>query len=422
MLNPLELNADERAVLDWIDTRSEAMIETVKAWSAINSGSRNAEGLERMRACVVTAFGELDDARIDAVDLQPSTVVEPDGRVHEQAFTPSFRCRIRPQAPIRIAMTGHHDTVFPVSSAFQTTKLWDADTLNGPGVADMKGGILVMLHGLLALQRSPWKDQVGIDVLISPDEEIGSLGSAPVLAELGARADIGMTYEPALADGSLAGARKGSGNWSLKLSGRAAHAGREHHLGRNALAAACAFGLELDGLNGRREDVTFNLARIDGGGPPNVVPDNAVVRFNIRVKTENDRIWVLAELERLLDMVRIRDGIGAELYGGFTRPPKPMSPANAKMFDWTRAAGSSLGLDIRWQDTGGVCEGNNLWAAGCPNVDTLGVRGADIHSDRESVKLSSFAERAKLSAVMLMKFARGEFDAREARALVQQQD
>ena len=422
MLNPLELNADERVVLDWVDTRSDAMIETVKAWSAINSGSRNADGLERMRGCLVSAFGELDDASIDAVELQPSTVVEPDGRVHEQPYTPSFLCRIRPEAPIRIAMTGHHDTVFPLSSAFQTTTLWDDDTLNGPGVADMKGGILVMLHGLLALQRSPWKDQIGVDVLISPDEEIGSLGSAPVLAEIGARADIGMTYEPALADGSLAGARKGSGNWSLKLSGRAAHAGREHHLGRNALAAACAFGLELDGLNGRREDVTFNLARIDGGGPPNVVPDNAVVRFNIRVRTDNDRIWVLAELDRLLDMVRIRDGIGAELYGGFTRPPKPMSPANAKMFEWTRAAGSSLGLDIRWQDTGGVCEGNNLWAAGCPNVDTLGVRGADIHSDREMVKLSSFAERAKLSAVMLMKFAQGRFDAREARALVQQQD
>lgn len=147
------------------------------------------------------------------------------------------------------------------------------------------------------------------------------------------------------------------------------------------------------------------------------MPDNAVARFNVRVQTENDRIWVEAELERLLDEVRVRDGIEAELHGGFTRPPKPMSPANAKMFEWTRAAGTALGLDIRWQDTGGVCEGNNLWAAGCPNVDTLGVRGADIHSDREIVKLSSFAERAKLSAILLMKFARGEFDAREARAL-----
>lgn len=230
-----------------------------------------------------------------------------------------------------------------------------------------------------------------------------------------------MTYEPALADGSLAGARKGSGNWALKVSGRSAHAGREHHLGRNALAAACQFGLGLDELNGRREGVTFNLARIDGGGPPNVVPDNAVARFNVRVKTENDRTWVEAELERLVDEIRVRDGIEAELHGGFTRPPKPMTPANARMFEWTRAAGGTLGLDIRWQDTGGVCEGNNLWAAGCPNVDTLGVRGADIHSDREIVKLSSFAERAKLSAVMLMKFAKGDFDAKEARALAREQ-
>ena len=411
-----DLNADERAVLDWIDARADGMIETVKDWSAINSGSRNADGLELMRARISEAFEELG-GEISAIDLPSTTIVDPDGTVREQAFTPSFHCRLRPQAPVRIVMTGHHDTVFPADSAFQAPQLWDGDTLNGPGVADMKGGILVMLHALLGLERSPWKDGIGVDVLISPDEEIGSLGSGPIIAELGAAADIGMTYEPALADGSLAGARKGSGNWSLKVSGRAAHAGREHHLGRNALAATCQFGLGLDELNGRREGVTFNLARIDGGGPPNVVPDNAVARFNVRVQTENDRIWVEAELERLADEIRVRDGIAAELHGGFTRPPKPMTPANARMFEWTRAAGSALGLDIRWQDTGGVCEGNNLWAAGCPNVDTLGVRGADIHSDREIVKLSSFAERAKLSAVMLMKFARGEFNAREARAL-----
>ena len=418
MLKNVELNAEERAVLDWVDSRADHMIETVKDWASINSGSKNPEGLETMRAKLGEAFAELG-GEISAIELPPSKAVLPNGQVVEQEYTPSFHCRIRPQAPIRIVMTGHHDTVFPKDSDFQSCTCWDDDTLNGPGVADMKGGILVMLHGLLALERSPWKDEIGVDILISPDEEIGSLGSAPILADLAAGADIGMTYEPALADGSLAGARKGSGNWSLKVSGKAAHAGREHHLGRNALVAACEFGLGLDELNGRREGVTFNVAKIDGGGPPNVVPDNAVVRFNIRVAEENDRIWVEAEMERLLDEIRVRDGIDAELHGGFTRPPKPMSPANAQMFEWTKAAGGALGLNIRWQDTGGVCEGNNLWAAGCPNVDTLGVRGADIHSDREMVKLSSFAERAKLSAVMLMKFAQGEFDAKQARALAQ---
>jgi glutamate carboxypeptidase len=388
----------------------------VKTWSRINSGSRNADGLEAMRKALGEAFAELD-GEVSAVELQPSTTVELDGEVREVAYTPSMKVSKRPDAPVRIVLTGHHDTVFPKGCGFEDWRLTDADTLNGPGVADMKGGLLVMLHGLLALERSPWRDKVGYDVLVSPDEEIGSLGSGPVLAELGAKAHVGMTYEPALADGSLAGARKGSGNFSLRCRGKAAHAGREHHLGRNAIVAAADFARRLDALNGAREHVTFNVSRIDGGGAPNVVPDLGICRFNVRVKTEEDAVWAKAEIEKLVQLAGRRDGITADLHGGFTRPPKPMSPANRRMFEWTRTAGSAIGLDIKWNDTGGVCEGNNLWATGCPNVDTLGVRGSDIHSDREIAKLSSFAERARLSAVMLMAFARGHFDAAEARAL-----
>lgn len=416
MPEKLDLTSDERAALDWIDSRADGMIATVKDWVRINSGSRNAEGLEAMRAEIGRAFAETGGTA-RAVELKPVTSVSPDGVVGEQVFTPSFHLSVRPEAPVRIVLTGHHDTVFPKDDSFQDWRLLDADTLNGPGAADMKGGILVMLHALLALGRTRYASQIGYDVLISPDEEIGSLGSGPVLHELGRKAHAGMTFEPALADGSLAGARKGSGNWSLKVAGKAAHAGREHHLGRNAIAAASSFALGLDSLNGQRDGVTFNVARIDGGGPPNVVPANAVVRFNVRVGDAGDQAWVLAELDRLTAETAARDGISAQLHGGFTRPAKPMTPANARMFEWTRAAGSAIGLDIRWKDTGGVCEGNNLWAAGCPNVDTLGVCGAAIHSHDEIAILSSFPERAKLSAILLMKFASGQFDAREARAL-----
>jgi glutamate carboxypeptidase len=410
------LDAEERKVLDWIDTRADHMIDTVKTWSKINSGSRNPDGLEAMRGKLAEAFRELE-GEISAVELQPSQMVEANGEVRDIEYTPSLKVSKRPDAPVRIVLTGHHDTVFPPGCGFEDWRLEDEDTLNGPGVADMKGGILVMLHALLGLERSPWADQIGYDVLISPDEEIGSLGSGPVLMELGARAHVGMTYEPALADGSMAGARKGSGNFSLRCLGKAAHAGREHHLGRNAIVAAAEFAAALDQLNGRKENVTINVSRIDGGGAPNVVPDLGICRFNVRVKTEDEAAWVKGELADLVKAANARDGITADLHGGFTRPPKPMSPANARMFEWTKTAGSAIGLDIRWNDTGGVCEGNNLWASGCPNVDTLGVRGADIHSAREIAKLSSFAERAKLSAVMLMAFARGRFDAAEARAL-----
>ena len=415
-LAAFELDSSEQDVLDWVDSRADHMIETVKRWSSINSGSRNPDGLEAMRKELGEAFGELG-AKVDAVELAPSQTVELNGEVKDIVYTPSLKVSQRPDAPVRIVLTGHHDTVFPPGSGFEDWRMVDEDTLNGPGVADMKGGLLVMLHALLALERSPWADQVGYDVLVSPDEEIGSLGSGPVLMELGAKAHVGMTYEPALADGSLAGARKGSGNFSLRCRGRAAHAGREHHLGRNAIVAAAEFARQLDALNGRREDVTFNVSRIDGGGAPNVVPDLGICRFNVRVKTEADAVWATSEIKTITAAVNAREGITADLHGGFTRPPKPMSLSNLRMFEWTRASGAALGLDIRWNDTGGVCEGNNLWASGCPNVDTLGVRGAHIHSDREIAKLSSFAERAKLSAVMLMGFARGRFDASEARAL-----
>ena len=412
----LTLDRAERDVLDGVDGRADGMIATVKDWARVNSGSRNAAGLERMRALIAEAFAETG-ARIEAVELAPSLTVESDGEIREIAYTPAMKAVMRPDAPVQIVLTGHHDTVFPAGCGFEDWRLLDADTINGPGVADMKGGLLVMLNGLLALERSPWAGQVGWTVLVSPDEEIGSLGSGPVLAELGARAHLGMTYEPALADGSLAGARKGSGNFSLRCRGRAAHAGRAHHLGRNAIVAAAEFARRLDDLNGRREQVTFNVSRIDGGGAPNVVPDLGICRFNVRVGTEEDAAWARAGMDEIVAAINARDGITADLHGGFTRPPKPMSAANLRVFEWTRAAGAAIGLDIRWTDTGGVCEGNNLWAAGCPNVDTLGVRGADIHSDREIAKLSSFAERARLSAVMLMAFARGRFDAAEARAL-----
>lgn len=415
-MTDISLDQDERKVLDWVESRGDHMIDTVKAWSRINSGSRNLDGLETMRSVLSDAFSELE-GDVSAVELKPSTTVELDGDIKEVPYTPSMKVSKRPEAPVRIVLTGHHDTVFPKGCGFEDWRLLDDDTLNGPGVADMKGGLLVMLHALLALERSPWASQIGYDVLVSPDEEIGSLGSGPVLMDLGAKAHVGMTYEPALADGSLAGARKGSGNFSLRCCGRAAHAGREHHLGRNAIVAAAEFARGLDLLNGQRPDITFNVSRIDGGGAPNVVPDLGICRFNVRVKTEDDALWAKTEIEKLVRAADARDGITADLHGGFTRPPKPMSPANQRMFDWTRTAGQAIGLDIKWADTGGVCEGNNLWASGCPNVDTLGVRGADIHSDREIAKLSSFVERAQLSAVMLMQFARGRFNASDARAL-----
>jgi len=332
-------------------------------------------------------------------------------------YEPAVHISVRPEAPIKLVLTGHYDTVFPKDFHFQSPTYVDDDTVNGPGTADMKGGIIVMLEALKALEMSKHAHKIGYDVLLSPDEEIGSPGSAGQLRKLGQTAHVGLTFEPALADGSMAGARKGSGNFALIIRGKAAHAGREHHLGRNAIAAMAKFIVELDTLNGAREGVTFNIAKVDGGGASNIVPELAIGRFNVRVKAQDDDLWVTEQLNALTANMNAIDGISAELTGGFTRPPKPMAPANKVVFNWVKQAGACLGQDIRWAPSGGVCEGNNLWAAGCPNVDTLGVRGGNIHSDREYIKLSSLAERTKLAALIMLKLASGDFDAHAVKAL-----
>ncbi|WP_233346961.1 peptidase dimerization domain-containing protein [Hyphobacterium sp. CCMP332] len=209
---------------------------------------------------------------------------------------------------------------------------------------------------------------------------------------------------------------RGSGNWSLKVSGKAAHAGREHHLGRNAIVAASQFALGLDALNGQQDGVTFNVARIDGGGPPNVVPANAVVRFNVRVNDGEDQAWVLANLERLTAETARRENFCRPVWwfhtSGQTHDARQC--ADVRVDEGGRfGSGPRDQMECHRR----VCEGNNLWAAGCPNVDTLGVCGGDIHSHDEIVLLDSLTERAKLSAIMLMKFASGEFDAKTARKL-----
>jgi len=414
----LTLTRQEQRLIDGLDDQQADMLNTVERWSAQNSGSHNREGLTAMRGLLAERFAALP-GKLTEEALPDGECVGIGGEIENIKYQPALQMRVRPDAPVQIVLTGHYDTVFPQDFHFQKSIRVDDDTINGPGTADMKAGLRVMLTALQTLEGSENAQKIGYTVLMSPDEEIGSPGSAPILAKLGKRSHVGLTYEPALADGSMAGARKGSGNFSLVIKGRAAHAGREPHLGRNAIAAMAEFVMGIEQLNGQREGVTFNIAKIDGGGASNIVPELAIGRFNVRMQEDEDTSWIKARLDELISKINAKDGLHAHLHGGFTRPPKPMSPANAQVFDWVKQAGGLLGQEIKWAPSGGVCEGNNLWASGCPNVDTLGVRGGDIHSDREFMKISSLVERARLSSVILMKLASGEFDAIAAKKLAQ---
>lgn len=397
------------AVLRKIDDRQSEMVATVEAWSRVNSGSANADGLLKMEALILEAFAPLG-AEVELIQLADGEKVNDAGEIVPIKNGRTIRIFKRPEANRKVLMTGHTDTVFAVDHPFQEPVWLDDNTLNGPGVADMKGGILVILNALKAFEESPLANSVGWEILLSPDEETGSLASAAILAERAKSADIGMTYEPALADGTLAGARKGSGNYTLIVRGKAAHAGREFHAGRNAVVKLSELVGKLAALTDGRPELTCNPAVVDGGVAPNVVPDLAMCRFNVRLKEPEDADWFENQLAQIVEEANKADGFDVKLHGGINRPPKALSDANLKLMDAIKACGLELGIDINYVPTGGCCEGNNLAAAGLPNVDTLGVRGGMIHSADEFVLVDSFSERAKLSALILMAFAAGQLD------------
>jgi glutamate carboxypeptidase len=264
-----------------------------------------------------------------------------------------------------------------------------------------------MLAALQAFEASDAVASVGYDVMINSDEETGSLSSAALIAELAQGKAAALTYEPAaLPDGTLAHARGGSGNYSVVITGRSAHAGRNPQEGRNAIVAAAALALELKVLE--TADLTVNPAKIDGGSANNVVPDHAVLRFNIRPRADKAAAEFSVQFRHLLRNLEADHEVSIHVHGGISRPPKPVDPSAQRLFELVRQAGADLGQPIAWQASGGVCDGNNIAACGVPVVDTMGVRGGAIHSPDEYLIVSSLAERAALSAIVLHRLALGD--------------
>jgi glutamate carboxypeptidase len=404
----MRLDTAERDILEGIDAQSKELVERAIDWSHISSGSRNLGGLKAQADALAHPLSRLPGQLVER-NLAPTVEIDAQGRQTHLEHPAALLVTVRPQAPVQVILTGHYDTVFPEQTTFLRVTERGDGALNGPGLADMKGGISLMLGALQAFEGYGMADRVGYRLLLSPDEEIGSLASGPILSEIGRLGHVGMTYEPALEEGALASGRKGSGNFHIRIQGRAAHAGRDFKSGRNALAAAAAMAADLHELNGRWDDVTINIGKIDGGGPLNMVPDVAILRFNIRFSSAETSTLVQFEIDQIVAK-HSRDGLSIERHGGVTRPAKPFNAVQQNLFESVRTVGALIGESITWKPSGGVCEGNNLFAAGLPGIDTLGVCGGAIHSDQEFAWPESFARRAKLSAAILMKLASGEID------------
>ena len=381
------------------------MLDQVTAWAAVNSGSRNLAGLAEVAGLLADAFAILPGALV-LLDAAPVEAMAADGRLNAVEHGRNLHLTVRPEAPVQLLLTGHMDTVFGADHDFQQVFWREAGVLGGPGVADMKSGLAVMLAALRAVEAGG-APQLGYEVVINSDEEVGSPGSAPLIARAAKGKKAALTYEPsALPDGTLAGARPGSGNFSIRITGRSAHAGRNPDEGRNAVLAAADLALRLAAI--RQDGLTVNPAKIDGGGPNNVVPDHAVLRVNMRPRTPELQAKAQALLDEAVAAIAAKHDVTIHVHGGFARAPKPLDPRAEKLFGLVKQAGADLGQAISWRDTGGVCDGNNIAACGVPVVDTMGARGGAIHSSEEFLIVESLVERAQLSALTILRLAQGE--------------
>ena len=373
------------------------MLMQVERWAAINTGTRNLDGLKALAGLLADEFALLPGAlSLVSGDLVES--VAANGEISTIMHGDHLHLRVRPEASVQMLFTGHMDTVFAADHPFQTLKWLEPGVLNGPGVADMKGGIAVMLAALKAVEASD--AGFGYEVIINSDEEVGSPSSAALIARAAKGKLAAFTYEPsALPDGTLAGARAGSGNFSIIVTGSSAHAGRNPDDGRNAVVAAADLAVRLKAASGT--GFSCNPARIEGGAPNNVVPDHAILRVNFRPKTPTDEAVARALLDQLASEIATNHDVKIHIHGGFGRPPKPMDENAEKLFNLVKLCGADLGQTIGWKDSGGVCDGNNIAACGVPVVDTMGVRGGSIHSADEFMIADSLGERAALSALAI---------------------
>jgi glutamate carboxypeptidase len=403
----VKANAMDKLLKKLIDTLAlKTMEDQLQRFCAINSGTSHLAGLSTMAQTLEAAFSPIADKSY-IKKLPPIHSMSMEGTSTITSCGDALLLQKRPELARRILLSGHMDTVYDQDHAFQHLTYINDNHLNGPGVTDMKGGLVVMLHALSVFEQSDAAKLMGWDVLINADEEIGSLASAALFDELAPTVQAALVYEPTMTpSGLFAKNRKGSGKLTLIATGKTAHAGRAFDQGRNAICYLAQAITAIHALNDQHEHVTINVGKIAGGDALNVVPDKAVAQLDIRIEYPEEEFWVRNAIESIIQKLQHPD-YSLTLHGHFARPVKRVCEGTKRLFHRVQTIGKQLGLSLDWKDSGGCCDGNNLAAHGLPVLDSLGVRGGNIHTSEEYILLDSLPERAALSALLLIDLAQG---------------
>lgn len=304
-----------------------------------------------------------------------------------------------------ILLVGHVDTVFPKEHFFQTFEQ-RGECFHGPGVSDMKGGLLVAAGALGALQESGMLSRARVTAFINSDEETQSLSSKHLLLELcGEGADIALVFEGGRANGNLVKSRKGVGRYFIHVTGKAAHAGMNHDKGINAIEDLAAKVLAIQGLTDYDRGITLNVGKMEGGVGRNTVAPEASAEFDLRILHPEDE-GVVDDAVRNIALEPHVCGTQSRLEGGLGRPPWPENEGSEELASHFIQSASGLGQNVGAQPTGGGSDGNYTYKAGIPTLDALGPVGGNPHTPEEYIVASSLAERVALTAYGIAEWIR----------------
>jgi glutamate carboxypeptidase len=308
----------------------------------------------------------------------------------------------------RVVLIGHTDTVYPEGTVAQYPFRREGSRAFGPGVIDMKSGLLDALYAVHALVRAGFDDFAEIGLFCNSEEEIGSPLSRQLYTQFTRGADAALVLEPARENGAIVSARKGVGTYTVSVRGKSAHAGIEPEKGANAILALAHHTLALQMLNNFRPGVTVNVGVVRGGTRPNVVADFAEARVDVRIARAEDAV----PLEQAMRAVLAREvvlGTLAELSGGISNPPMEKTEASACLVALAQKAAHELGFEIEDVTTGGGSDGNFTAALGTPTLDGLGPVGGKSHNAAEEwLDLDSVLPRAAMLAKLIAAIAEGK--------------
>lgn len=304
----------------------------------------------------------------------------------------------------RILLMGHLDTVYPEGTAAARPMRFENHHILGPGVCDMKAGLLTGLYAIRALQQVEFCDFAQIDFFLNTDEEIGSPASHPLYQPIAAPADAALVLESARMNGDIVSARKGDGTYRIQVRGRQAHAGVEIEKGANAIEELSYCIQALSALNGRVPGTTVNVGLVGGGIQPNVVPDKAWAEFDVRFVTLADGLALDRAFHQIASQPNI-PGTNIEVIGGIEKNPMERTAAGAYLVGVIQRVGKQLGLSFMDVQTGGTSDGNYVSEMGIPTLDGLGPVGGLDHSPDEYLDMDSIVLRTALLAGFITEIA-----------------